>query len=499
MKRKNKKAVKVSKGKQASLYPTTKFNPNNYRPRIYNMAVDTKKAITPSDRSDYLSRGRELFATLPDLGGALLSKAAWSVGPSSFTAIHTGTNTEWGNLAEKWLEERFYPMCNVQGNNFDFRTTLNLSSLALDVDGDTLMILTKSRSGFPQVQIVPSHRIATRGNTNVVETGKYAGLSIIDGVIVNVDGRPIAYNILGETPEDDYQVTIRDAQLLYEPEWCDQYRGVSRVARPLLDFTDTQDIDEFLKRGVKLGSSIGIIHTTEGGSPDSSAMVMAIDEDAVTEGVPPAPPLQMVNGGEIMYLKANAGESITSLKDERPSQDVASFLERIQRRALFACGWPIELLDPSKVGGASVRLIQDLARRSIAQRQVTLEKRAKLMVNYAVAVAMQTGQLPQNNDDWYNWSFTKGAAITVDQGNESNSDRAGYVMGLNTMSEISSKRGLDWQEVRQQNQKEVEDLLDRANNIAKSKGVPFETALTLLQQSTPNASPVAPPQAQETK
>lgn len=476
--------------KQANLYSQPQHAPQNYRPRFYSMATDTKKAYNATDRESSLKYGRSLFATLPDLGGALMSKASWAVGPSSFTPIFTGKDQEWGNAAEQWLQNSFYPVCNVQGSNFDFRTTLSLTSLALDVDGDNLLILTNSRDGFPLVQVVPSHRIGNRYMDTEVKTGKYKGLQIIDGVIINGFGRPIAYRILGDTPDEDYDISAQSCQLLFEPEWSDQYRGISRVARPLTDFMDQQDIDEFLKRGVKLASSLGIIHSTESGTPDTSANLVGVDDTDLITGAPSSPPLEIISGGEIMYLKANAGEKIESLKDERPSQNTQEFITRIQRRALFACGWPIELLDPSKVGGAAVRLIQDLARKTVSSRQVTLEKRAKLIVNYAIARAMNQGYLPQNNDDWYSWSFTKGSAICVDNGNESQADREGYKLGTTSLSEISSKKGLDWQELRMQAQKETEDLLDRAQVISKKYGITMDAALALLSQRTPNQAPV---------
>jgi hypothetical protein len=483
----DRRGTDFGKKKAGALYPSPSQNPQNYRPRIYNVAVDTKNSVNASDRMSQLANGRSLFASLPDLGGALLSKASWSVGPNSFSPIFIGEDQEWGDEAEAWLTKTFYPSCNVLGNNFDFRTTLHLTSLALDVDGDSLMVLTKSRSGYPQIQIVPAHRIGNRWNEKEVKSGKFAGYELVDGVIINEAGRPIGYRILGDKPEDDIDISAQSCQLLYEPEWSDQYRGISRIARPLNDFTDQSDIDEFLKRGVKLASSLGLIHSTEGGIPDAGASLVGADEDgtSLTDAVT-TPPFELINGGEIMYMKAAAGEKIESLKDERPSQNTQDFITRIQRRALFSCGWPIELLDPSKVGGASVRLIQDLARKTIASRQVTLERRARLIVNYAIAMAMKNEFISNNEGDWWNWSFTKGSSLTVDNGNEAAADREAFKLGTTTLADIVSKQGKDWQEVRQQSQRETEDLLDRASAVSKKYNISMDAALGLLSQRSPN-------------
>jgi hypothetical protein len=487
--------ITKSKGKQAgSLYPTKKYNPGNYRPRIYTTAVDTKHSVTQRDRLEHVVTGRSLFSTLPDLGNALVSKAGWAVGPSAFTPIFNGKDQVWGDTAEEWLQNIFYPACNTMGAMYDFRTTLSQTSLALDVDGDSLMVLTKSRAGFPQIAIIPSHRVGTRGNAKTVEDGKYFGYEIHDGVITNPDGRPVAYRILGDKPEDDYDVAAQSVQLLYEPEWSDQYRGVSRIARPSNDFTDQQDIDEFLKQGVKLASEQGLIIHNEAGEADLTDEELAAAIPDAGAIVNPTP-YETETAPGYRYFKAGLGEKIESVKDERPSQNTAAFIERIQRRALAAVGWPIELLDPSKVGAASVRLIQDLARKTVAARQVTLEKRARLIVNYALALAMQNGYLPRNNGDWYNWTFSKGAAICVDLGNESAADLNGYHMGTITLQEIAAKRGLDWYQLRNQSEKEVDDLLERAARQAAKHNVPMATALTLIQANTPNQAPVSTPQS----
>src|SRR6185503_14363138 len=137
-------------------------------------------------------------------------------------------------------------------------------------------------------------------------------------------------------------------------------------------------------------------------------------------------------------------------------------------------GWPQELLDPSKIGGASVRLVQDLVRRVIADRQDLIARRARLIVNYAVAKAMKEGILPTNNLDWYKWSFTRGAALTVDNGNEQNALREGYKLGTNTLQDIASMRGVDWYEMRNQSQKETDDLITRAQALSKKYSLPFQ-------------------------
>lgn len=481
-----------------SPYPTPSNN-NNYRfykPRL-TVVGDTPKIISTSDRIDQIMYSRGLFSSMPDLGGALLSKASWCVG-SAFSPIYTGRNKEWGEQVEEWLESQWYPVCNVLGQNYDFRTTLYLSCLGIDVDGSSGLLFTTTRSGFPQVQLIPAHRIGSRFGEKEVKEGKFKGYPIYDGVIVNDNGKPIGYRILGDKKEEDVDVPVSALQLLFEPEWQDQLIGMSRIARSTLDFLDTQDVDEYTKRGLKIASTVGLIHTTEDGQADVGTNLLGVNEDSTTAVGDNNLTLEYTKGGDIFYLKANAGEKIDTIYDNRPSQNSEGFLSRIQRRALYAVGWPVELLDPSALNGSAVRLIQDLARKSISTRQITLERRARLMVNYGVAKAMNAGLIPQNNEDWYTWSFTRGSVIQVDLGNEEQAQREAYKLGTTTLNSIASKHGEDWVEMREQQQRETEDLLMRAQELSTKFGITMDAALNLLSQRNPNqpitVSPTQPAQ-----
>jgi hypothetical protein len=478
------------RGKQASsLYPSPSANPTRYRPRYYSVG-DTPKVVTAYDRNDHVNLGRSLFTSCPDLGGALLQKSSWVVGPGSFTPIYTGADKEWGDAAEEWLVNQFFPVCSTLGPNYPFTQLLYLTSLSIDIDGDTGMFLTTNRSGFPQVGLCAAHRIGNRYGEDVVASGKFEGYKIVDGCILNDSGRVIGYRILGDKAVDDYDISAANFQLLFESEWCDQLRGISRIARSVTDWVDQEDINEYIKRGVKLGASIGLISKTESGDAiDSGANIIGMDEE-IAAPTDNGLSVEAIQGGEILYMKSGMNETIETLKDERPTPNTEAFMNRIQKRALYSIGWMQEMLDASKIGGAAVRLVQDLARKSVAQRQVTIERRAKLIVNFAIAKAMNLGFIPQNNGDWFKWTFTKGGVITVDNGNEASADREGFKLGTVTLSEMSSKKGVDWYELRDQQQKETEDLLDRAVVISKKYNIGMDAALSLLSQRAPNQMPV---------
>ncbi len=172
-------SVKPTGKKAGGLYQSTNTSPRNHRPRYYTQVQDTPKAITQYDRTDSIRLARSLFTTCPDLGGALLSKTSWVVSPGSFTPIYTGENTAWGDAAETFLTEQFFPICSVLGTNYPFEKILSLSSLALDVDGDSGLFLTQTRTGFPQIGLIASHRIGQRTYAvTEVKEGRFQGYKI---------------------------------------------------------------------------------------------------------------------------------------------------------------------------------------------------------------------------------------------------------------------------------------------------------------------------------
>lgn len=458
---------------------------------VYYSVSDTKVAQTAADRNEQTRLARYNFTTIPELGEAIIQKASWVVGPNSFRAIHTGADEEWGNLAETWFNEQFAPFCSRLGPNYPLTSILRLTSMAIDIDGDSPLLLTSTTTGFPQVDLLPSHRIGSRNNEKIVKDGPYKDYAINDGVVTNANGRPIAYLILGDAKDgsEDNYVSANDLHLAFEPEWCDQDRGISRIARSLMDWSNQNDVNDFIMRGVKLATAIGLKHKTESGDGNGSSFDPGASEDLATAAAQSGVTMTPMNGGEIYFLKAGVGEEIETLKNENPSPNTEAFLERIQKRAMFSIGWRQEMLDPSKIGGASVRLVQDLTRKTVASRQETIERRAKLICNYAIAKAIKLGILPPNKE-WFKWTFTKGAQVTVDNGNEAKADIENYKIGITTLSNICSKSGQDWQETRNQNKKEVANLIKLAMELSTETGKPYEHCLTLLQQNTKSQNPV---------
>jgi len=481
-----------------------------YRPRpVGNFNLE--QMLSGWDRRELVEFSRQLFCHLGNFGYAVLQKNTYAVG-DAWLPQYLGQDKEWGNAAETWLHETWLPNCDWHGQ-FDFATLLYLSGVAWDVDGDDADLLALDESGFPKIRKFSTDRICGGLSGEKIKSGRFDGALLDDGVIHDDQGRVLGYRIMTRgsaylNSSDYLEVDAANLHLGFEPEWGCQRRGIPRPARAIMDGLDLEDIDKFIKRGIKQETSIGLVHNSEAGQPEPGAELEGIptDEDATVAKAGVA--VRKLYGGEMWYLRAGLGESISAVNSGRPHGQTLAQLERLERRMFNSLGWFYELLDPSKIGGASVRLIQDQARTSIASKQRALKRRAKREVLFALSVAMERGWVPRNRAgfDWMQWEFNYPAVLTVDQGYDDQSDVNKMMLGIIPKNRLCQKMGL-WNEdvdAAQLDEKKrlitnARELQVAANAAAKDPGdkITLRECIDLLYRDTqqgryPYSTPAAP-------
>jgi hypothetical protein len=484
-----------------------------YRQRQWGASNTTAgEMVDPYDWTELLEFSRQLVAQRGNLGAAVLQKNLYAVG-RAWQPHYMGKNEKWGEAASEWLREVWYPQCDARGSVFDFTTNLLLSGIAYDVDGDDVAVFVTDDNGFPKVRHYPAHCIGsgTSGAGGEVKGGWADGAKICNGIILDRDDQMIGVRILDGSKSKGanayLDVPSYNCDLRFEPEWRSLSRGVPRVGKMCMDWFDVEDIDLFLKRGVKLDAAQGIVHWTESGEAPTGTDLLegrgnnGSDTNVVASDIK----IEKRMGGEILYMRAGKGEKLESFRSDRPHPNAEAFIARCERRGLLGIGWFYELLDPSKIGGASVRLIQDQARTSICNRQGTLCARAKRKVGFAVGQGMATGRIPPNHDgvDFLKWGFHMPPVLTVDQGYDEQADRENLKIGSTTLAAICEKKGAgSYEAIRLQRKKENFNLIECAVELvayAKSKGqdLTFREAIDLMQREGANARPQTLPDQAE--
>ena len=436
------------------------YQSNRYRRPLRSLNKDTKQLIPTGTHQQLVSAGRWLFGNFAPVRGALLEQCTYSVQP--FIPQYVGKDLDWGVRAESWLRD-WHKIMDIQGR-CDFEEFLYLSLLSIKRDGDVGVMLTNTAGGYPAVQLIPAHRIASR-NQNANEH---------NGVISNQQGRAVSYMIDGER-----KVSARDMALCFFPEWSDQGRGITPLSAVTGDLQDIKELREHELNAQKAASSIALVeHNEDGYADDSEAFIdQTIDDGNLTTT------LETLEGGAIRYFRAGSGSKIEVLDRNRPGANAQDFENTILRSAFQALEWPFDLsLDPTKIGGAVVRLVTAKAQRTVEKNQRLVRKIAKRIDGYALAKAMKLGLLPQpKGGDWYSWHYQGPRKISVDGGRDAAAGREDYKLGLTTLQELYADRGLHWEDEVEKRITEQRFVLD----LAEKHGIDPNR----VQLLTPNGLP----------
>ena len=388
------------------------------------------------------SAARKLYWNVGVVNGAIDQRAFLTIG-KAMRPIFTGEDKAWGKLAEAWLND-WMQICYVDGSSW--WDGLFLESVGIDRDGDMLTILTTTATGFPQLQQVPWHQMGVRDlMTGPLTEGPYAGLEMVNGVILSRLGRAVAYRVLGKTPADDRDIPSTAAQLTRDPREVGQARGISALAPAILDLRCLATLGNDIRVASQMAAKIGLVVTNQTGIADVSDPAYALSEQASIN--PTGIRMEQMQGGTIQYFQP--GESVTQLKSEIPSEAQDRLQERLIKQACLAMGWPVEYVwGLDKMGGANARIVLEQVNRVTSDRHQYLSQACKRRCAFAIARAVELGLLPaykgadKDKGGAYQFRFTSPPRLTADSGYASRDAIEGYRAGMRSMSEILGEGGL---------------------------------------------------------
>jgi capsid protein len=260
----------------------------------------------------------------------------------------------------------------------------------------------------------------------------------------------------------------------YVPEYPDQVRGFSQLGASIFDWQDVQDTRRFDLIGRKARASRAMIIHNETGEADETQRMLDGSRD-ITDNQLVSMSKETLEGGTIEYYKASIGAKIESIPDDRPSTNGMEFDRTITRDALAGIGWSYDFaIDPTKAGGAQMRVVIEKVNRTIAHIQRTLiEPARRLMDNWRINVFMQRGDLPFN-DEWMKYRYQVPAKLTADAKYQSQVDITEYAAGFTTHERIAANRSSNWEDDQDQKAREIK----RAMGLAESMGIPVEYLLS---------------------
>lgn len=408
---------------------------------IYTTRNESIEDLIPErDRHTLVSLSRRLFTNMGVPRAAILQKADYSVG-TAWLPKYLGPDRDAGMQAEQWLADNWLPVCDVRGGLHDWHCLLNLVSIGMDRDGDAFVMITYEEIDgveYPRLQHLPQHLVQTKLNEDTVESGKYAGRLIRNGIIYDKRRRPLAYRVsTGPKDYDFTEIPARAVIHLYDPTYQEQGRGLPAFTHALEDLRHClrSTEDERVRQGML--SSLGLIEYNELGGPDLGDPKHELSKNEITaEGLA----ITEYLGGQIRYFEANSGSRIEQIKHESPGEIWESFHDRMIRAAVAGVKWSYSLSWKPAGQGTAERSEIEKARRSVLARQNVLWHLAMRATTFAVSKAVQNGDIPQLQKPMA-WTFSMPPRLTVDDGRELKSQLDAWRAGAINMTEIAEARG----------------------------------------------------------
>lgn len=468
----------------------------NFRPRFYTLS-DTEQGLDSLSRELVVRWSRECSAQLPFVGSAIKILADFCVG-SAYLPEYIGNDTKWGKVATDWLVEEFYPNCCTRGKSYPFQTVMNLESRMLDQDGDFLCVYGFSENGFPKFQIIPSHRVRSLSMDNKMygPESPYSGSIMCDGILYDMKGRTIGYNVqsIGNLTTmmpyitEAQIISTKDAQLIYDPSFFDKGRGLPSIAPGILMALSVQELNSYLIEKIKIESCIGLIETTPSGEGplEYAQTLAAMDNQAMQFGSPLPQPnihgVEVIQGPSIRYVRAQGGD-IKTLGSNTPADQTTTFIKRLETQIMSCIGVPHQLVySPDGVSGKITSGIAAVFLSAIKRRQSVLDKHGKFIIAWALANAQQRGLIPKNNKEnlYKVFNLTHPNDLSLDEGWTRSSDLNDYKEGIKSLDDLSSKNGQTANEVISQREEETALLVEAADRISKRTGKDFDVILSMM-------------------
>jgi hypothetical protein len=407
-------------------------------PQYSTLTGDIDKLIPSHDRKTIASLSNRLFMNMGVPKACILQKADYAVG-ESWLPTYIGPDRDKGKPVAKFLHELWYPQCDTRGGIFDWWKLLELSSVAIDRDGDIFWLLIKGEDGFPRIQLVPGHRCYNQGHkTTVDDGGPWQGFRIIDGIIYYRSGRPAAYrfNVGTDGNEVFADIPASDVIHLFDATHCEQGRGLPAFTHALesLKMSLLSTEDERIRQQIISRLHLTIFNDT--GGPDVDDVATTLEG---SQGCPPQAFSTKDFPGGIMYLPAEGNQRVEQMRHDNPGPIWEAFQDRLNRDAILPV-WSYSVWKSTGQGTAERGEILK-CRRFVTKRQGQLWYAARRAVSWAYSVFAAAGRVPLLQRPTA-WDFSRPPRLSVDDGRESKMELTELVTGSRNLAEVLEARGI---------------------------------------------------------
>lgn len=458
-------------------YDSVRWSPA--RGRIQHSApADLKVEQNQSDRWELLRLMRSLDKNNGFVSAYVNAHLTYGIGDGFRWQPLTG-NPDWNNAAKRYVEMIMSrPEITGRFNGLQFTKVAGKAQI---IDGDIFFIKTRHRDGMPCLQPIEAHRVRNPSNRPPQEKWQ-------DGILFDEQGRPITYAI----QQDDGSFAFYGAGTiihLYELDRFTGTRGISRLQVAVSSLRDRSEILAAEKLAVKELSRRTFTVRNGAGEFDPS-------DAGVLGRVPPRPSSGQVSATDVaqafggLAIALGPDEELKAFDHNRPSLNVLGMLDNLDRDAANATGIsPDFLLNPTKIGGAVVRMELAKAERQFSAFQnMLIDGLLRPFIQYAIADAITRGILPAV-DGWERMTFQTPKRLSVDVGRDALAQIRLLEAGGTNLRDIIEADGKEYES------EIIARLDDRvwATQQAEQRGLSYDAvSLTSILTKPAEPAPAAP-------
>lgn len=398
-----------------------------------------------------ISNTRSAFANNGFVRDIVLANDIYSVGDGITPEPSTGDDA-WNLAAEDYFTT-WSRQVSIAGK-LTLGAATSLASQRLDIDGEFYAVKYIDNLQIPRLEFLEANRIDL--NYNDEQEG------IKQGIQFDYLTRPETYFF--RDGKDRTPVPAQNVIHCFVKESFSSIHGLPQIQHALISIADTSKILQLVIERAKLQNAIALKSKSDRNAVNAGGLLPKISKSVDKRDVNER--LQAISNGTGAYMAAIFdNEEIEPMLTNAPGTDVLNALAILDRRS---CGGvlPPDFFDPSKIGGASTRLVTSKAARHFGRRQTELINGFLTEVwQFVISNAMETGKLPFNSD-FMNVEWNCPKSITVDAGREAMTDLKLVEAGLMSETTYYAERGMN---ARRERARAVADKADRQQRLAAAE------------------------------
>lgn len=438
-------------------------------------------------KSRYFEKNNAVYNRIVDLFESYTIGAGLQMNPSS-------TDARW-NANAKIAWDGWTPLCDLTSRQ-SFGTLMGLAVRTWFVDGECFILLAKGPSGRPRIQLIEGHLVGTPP-----ELASLEGETIIDGVQIDPNGRPIAYWIATEdtSGKRTFRPVPADAVVhLFEPSRPGQYRGIPFCYPVINSIHDLDDLHLLELKAARDASEISWILKNATGEFETEDLLRSAHllQNPTVGGQPEeenrAQYIRESVGGRAVALRN--GEELDDKQVTRPSESQFKLWRNLIEEICAGVGISYVLVFPESMQGTVYRGALDMANAFFRSRFLVPAAAASRIYEHVQNFERYANPaLVDAPGTWRNVTVHPPRAVNVDVGRNSTAAINEFKAGLKTAAAWYGELGLDWRQEFEQRGAEAAFIRKLAKRFKISPQEISDIITSQLTPDSPTPDPAATP------